>query len=90
MYRNWRSLVQNSRYSPIACALHDSLELAALRGLPVHLVFQGADGELHCGSFTIRDIRSRDGAEWLLTEPPGEIRLDRIVTMDGEKFSREC
>jgi len=90
VYRNRRSPLSQTPYHPIACRLHDSLELAAIRAIPVEAVYRGLDGALRSGSFTIRSIRSRNGAEWLVTDPPAEIRLDRIVSIDGASFSSEC
>jgi transcriptional antiterminator Rof (Rho-off) len=77
-------------YIPIACALHDSLELSALRRVPREIEFYDGAGERRIGTFLIRSIRSRDGAEWLVTEPPAEIRLDLIERLDGARFGGEC
>jgi Rho-binding antiterminator len=76
-------------YTPIACALHDRLELAALRGREVTVNHSAADGP-RASRIRILDIRVRDGEEWLVTEPPVEIRLDHILSLDGEPSAEGC
>ena len=76
-------------YTPIACALHDRLELAAIRGREV-LVAYREGGEARDMALRIVNIRVEGGEEWLVTEPPTEIRLDRILALDGESFSAGC
>jgi len=56
-------------YVPIACALHERLEFAALRGLALELSWQAA-GEVRRARVHPLDVYTRDGAEWL------KVRLD--------------
>ena len=51
----------DARYTPIACGLHDELQLRALRGRPVPLTVTGEDSGR-------------------------EVRLDRLVEVDGIAF----
>lgn len=79
-------------YQPIACALHDLLEIACLRGHPVLLELRGQES-ISCRPLTtISGLRS---AEWLKVEREDgsqqEIRLDQILVMtpaDGPERGR--
>lgn len=64
-----------SDYEPIACALHDQFEAAAVTGATVTLRWPGQDAP-YVGR--VLDIRVRDGAEYLVLEGDRTIRLDRI------------
>lgn len=67
-------------YRPIACADHERLEFAALRGVPLRLTL--ADGRRLNGRAL--DVCTREGAEWLhfRDEAGAEhvLRLDAIVS----------
>lgn len=77
----------NRPYVPIACDLHDELLLRALRGRPVRVVWRTADGTVRERTDAIRDVVSRGGAEVLILGDGGEVRLDRLVTVDGISFA---
>jgi transcriptional antiterminator Rof (Rho-off) len=64
-----------SDYEPIACALHDQFEAAAVTGATLTLRWPGQDAP-YVGR--ILDIQVRDGAEYLVLEGNRTIRLDRI------------
>ena len=77
-------------YTPIACGLHDELQLRAMRGSRVSLRYlQRTDsGEEATVDTTDRviDVRSRDGAEFIVLEEGAEIRLDHLLEVDGIPF----
>ncbi len=68
-------------YTPVACVLHERLEFAVLRRLPLLLRWADDTGA-HVARVEPLDVTTRDGAEWLtLRLPEGEVlelRLDRI------------
>jgi transcriptional antiterminator Rof (Rho-off) len=73
-------------YRPIDCSLHDQLEILALRGRPVALRVREPDGSTRELEDTVVDWVARDGVEWVVTGGGEEIRMDRLVTVDGIEF----
>lgn len=71
-----------SDYQPIACARHEALELAILRGQWLHLELDGTGPDAAPLLARPFDIGIADGAEWLLVRVAdgGErwLRLDHI------------
>ncbi|MGQ9861170.1 MAG: Rho-binding antiterminator [Thiobacillaceae bacterium] len=65
----------------MACVLHERLEFAVLRRLPLQLRWRDETGS-HAARVQPLDVTTRDGAEWLtLRQPDGsvlQVRLDRI------------
>ena len=73
-------------YSPLACSLHDLIEDAATRRLPVRLRIRTSDGAEEEVTDRIADWFVRDHAEYLRTTSGREIRLDAIFAMNGTPF----
>lgn len=69
------------RYRPVSCSLHDRLEAAAVRRELVRVDFVSPGGASHVTEGTIRDIVTREGAEYLLMASGFEIRLDRVTAL---------
>ncbi|MBK1633434.1 hypothetical protein CKO31_22325 [Thiohalocapsa halophila] len=74
-----------SDYQPIACARHEALELAILRGRWLRLGVQTGPGGAERPTELLAlplDIAIADGAEWLLVRDANgnerRLRLDRI------------
>ncbi len=70
-------------YRPIDCGLHDRLLAAATLRRRVALRFRGPDGAPVDAHDRIVDVFTRGGAEYLRTEDGAEVRLDRLVEVDG-------
>lgn len=69
------------RYRPISCIEHETLELAALRRLPLWITYVDAADTRRREKVYPRDVYTRAGAEWLEAEAasgPLILRLDRI------------
>ena len=68
-------------YTPVACVLHERLEYAVLRRLTLQLRWSDDSGS-HTARVRPLDVKTRDGAEWLMLRRPDgvvvEVRLDRI------------
>ena len=65
------------KYKPIDCDLHDKLEDAAVRQVPVQI-------ELNTGSITgiVVNVRTVGDEEFLiLQDEPDPIRLDRVISV---------
>lgn len=85
---SWRPQTDSDAYAPIDCGLHDELQLLAMRRREVDLrVRAEAEGdparELRD---RIVDVYTRGGAEWIRLGSGEEIRLDRLVEVDGRAF----
>ena len=74
-------------YTPIACSLHDELQLRVMRGREVGVLWTDERGRKHERTGRLRDVFSRDGAEFLSFDDGLEVRLDRLVQVDGLAFS---
>lgn len=59
-----------------------------MRKRPVTVRFRGRDGGVEALEASLVDVFSRDGAEWLRLDSGREIRLDRLVEVDGHSFGR--
>jgi Rho-binding antiterminator len=70
-------------YAPIACSVHDELEAAATLGRLVTLTYEEPDGRREARTDRITDVGSRDGAEYVRLSSGVEVRLDRVVEVDG-------
>jgi transcriptional antiterminator Rof (Rho-off) len=87
----------NTDYKPISCSFHDILEHHAMRGDVVRVVWE-ASGVQREGSFWLLDVSAHDGADWVKMLPVGEeasakpfeVRLDRLVQIDGQELPRFC
>lgn len=73
-------------YVPIDCSLHDRLEaLATLRRTSV-IVYEdeaGVDSDVRA---RVDDVFARDGVEYLRTDGGMEVRLDRVLSVDGVPY----
>lgn len=79
-----------SGYRPIACGLHDELQLLALKGRPVVVAYRDEGGALRQVTARPLDVSTRDGAEWLALDSGAPVRLDRLVEVDGRPFGPAC
>ncbi|MGB0649968.1 MAG: hypothetical protein ACPGQT_03565 [Rhodothermales bacterium] len=86
----------NTDYTPISCSFHDILEHHAMRGDVVKVVWE-ASGVRREGSFWLLDVSAHGGADWVKMLPVGEdsakafeVRLDRLIQVDGNELARFC
>ncbi|WP_165971171.1 hypothetical protein [Luteimonas terrae] len=70
-------------YRPISCDFHDLLEASATQRKTSKLEVRDADGGLRELSARITDIETHADGEYVLLDRGEEIRLDRIVSIDG-------
>lgn len=61
-----------------------------MRRSRVPLRYRGPGGEAVERVAAIHDVRTRDGAEYLVLDDGEEIRLDRLQRVDGISFDEEC
>jgi Rho-binding antiterminator len=65
-------------YQPVHCGFHDVLEDAAVRGRTCRIRYRGADGTRQEAITTIRDVFTRNGAEYASLGTDAIVRLDRL------------
>jgi transcriptional antiterminator Rof (Rho-off) len=73
-------------YHPIDCGLHDRLLAIATLRRTVGLRFLDGDGVPVEARDRVVDVFTRDGAEYLRTSEGTEVRLDRLLEVDGVPF----
>lgn len=78
------------RYTPIACSLHDELQLLVLRGRQVPWSFLDEEGHPVTVEARATDVVTRDGAEWVVLDGGRSVRLDRLTEVDGRPFTAAC
>lgn len=78
----------NKEYKPIACGLHDELELRALRKKSISLVYKDDNHVLKTIDCIIIDLFSKDKVEYLKTDVGLVIRLDDMVEVDNVIFNK--
>lgn len=77
-------------YHPISCDFHSELELLALRQTPCPIIFRHEDGTEETVQSRIADLLTRDGEEFLILPDARQIRLDRLVSVNGLKLAAFC
>ena len=79
-------------YVPIPCDLYSRYELAILHGERLCASWCGEDGVVHVETLRPRDLKTRDGVEYLIAETGThelrEVRLDRIITARFQECER--
>ena len=77
----------NQPYRPISCDFHSELELLALRRIACTIIFQ-ENQALQTVESPILDLYTRSGEEFLLLSDGKEIRLDRLVSVNGMELEK--
>ena len=70
-------------YRPIDCGFYDRIEQAAVRGTEIPLAYLNPDGAEVGTRARVADVYSRAGAEYLRLDSGAEVRLDRVLALDG-------
>lgn len=74
-------------YSPINCEFHDVIEATATRRHAAAIRFVDEDGVPRDRHARIVTVFARAGAEWLELDTGEHIRLDRLLSIDGEQLA---
>ncbi|WP_315386488.1 hypothetical protein [uncultured Stenotrophomonas sp.] len=80
----------NSTYVPIDCEFHDVLEATATTGRRVAIVYLEESGLPQTVQARITDLQARNGEEYMLLDDGTRVRLDAIVSVDGEVPPASC
>lgn len=76
-------VTQSDMYRPIDCGVHDELLARATLGRPAEIVYVDDDGAEKTVQDRIVDVFARNRAEFLRLACGLEIRLDKLVALDG-------
>lgn len=74
---------RSDTYRPIDCGVHDELLARATLGRPAELVYVDQNGARRTVTDRIVDVFARNRAEYLKLACGLEIRLDKLVALDG-------
>ena len=85
-------------YKPIDCNFYDILEALSTRKRYVRIQYKTEIDEFQSEDSIIRDLYIKQGYEYLLLTSGTEIRLDRLIKVDGhflpgsgfDELSCEC
>ena len=76
-------MTTNEKYIPINCNYYDELELFALRKTNCKIVLLGEKEEETIQGL-IQNLYTRKGEEFMLLNDGKEIRLDKIISVNGK------
>ncbi len=77
-------------YKSISCDFYDRLEIFAMRGDIVNIVYRNARGGSERISGRIQTIRAEQGAEFLILEEGTRIRLDYLISVNDISAGAYC
>lgn len=77
-------------YQPVSCQFYDELEAMATLRKPIAVVFLNPLGQAQSLQGKIKDLYSRYKAEFLVLDDGTEIRLDRILQVNGKRPVQYC
>lgn len=66
----------------ISCSIYDQLELAAMRSQTVLLTMRCESGQKEQIKCVIKDLITRDGKEYLITQQQEVIELDKLISIN--------
>ncbi|MEM1326264.1 MAG: hypothetical protein AAGI23_09940 [Bacteroidota bacterium] len=75
------------KYTPIACSFHDILLDRATRRRVVDIAYTDVDGNIKSTTAIIKDVFTKEGEEFMLLDNELTIRLDFLVSVDGEALA---
>lgn len=70
------------KYTPVPCQFYDRLENLAVRKVKSLIVFVEDKSEKSIEDFIV-DFKTKDKAEFIILSNKQEIRLDKIVSVNG-------
>lgn len=82
--------IMKKEYRPISCDFYDELEIAAMRQTNAVIVYKSEANEEVKITEKIKTIEARSGEEFLILSKGDEIRLDRLISIDGKKLKSYC
>lgn len=80
----------NQPYHPIDCSFYDRIEAAIVLRTPVLLEFVEADNSPVTKQIHLINTRIADGEEYVILENGQEVRMDRIISLNGIHPANQC
>lgn len=80
----------NQPYQPIDCSFYDRIEAAIVLRTPVLLEFVDADNSPVTNRIHLVNTRIADGEEFVILENGQEVRMDRIISLNGIHPVNQC
>jgi len=78
---------EKKQYIPISCVYYDLIEHYAVRKEVIEIVI-GTEEGLQTFQSKILDTKVREKVEYMIIDTPSiEIRMDQIISLNGEKLS---
>lgn len=77
------------QYKPVDCGFYDRLETAATLKKTVEISYL-SEGQTLTATAVIKDLKSVNGAEFAVLSDGTLIRLDRILSVDGNSSAGSC
>ena len=76
-----------AKYIPISCSYYDELEAHATLGKECEIIFTDEQGKEKVIRGIIKTFFIKDKVEFLQLENGEEIRLDKLISVDGKLLS---
>jgi Rho-binding antiterminator len=77
-------------YLPISCDFYDILEALAVRQVKTTVEFMDGEKSVTLKEVIITDLQTRDKEEFMYLDNDQVIRLDQLVTVNGEERPGAC
>ena len=78
------------KYIPIDCNFYDRIEAAIVQRRIVRLEYRDAEGQATSAETKLQDTQTKAGEEFLLLPSGEQIRMDRILSLDGVPVPKSC
>ena len=82
--------MKKETYRPISCDFYDELELLALRKTVATIVIRKENEDTESIQDRIKTLLTKDKEEFLILENGQEIRLDKLVSVNGIELKNYC
>lgn len=79
-----------AKYKPISCHFYDELELLAIRQTSCPILYYNETNQQLATTDIIVDFKIINHAEFMLLKSGLQIRLDRIISVDGKELAGYC
>jgi Rho-binding antiterminator len=93
LYTDYRARLQalpRTNYQPIDCNFYDNFEAAIVTRRVVDLVYLDPFGEAVTAATGLKDLKTKLTEEFIQLESGEWLRLDRIVSVDGNLAGVSC
>lgn len=82
--------LEPQRYTPIACGTYDLFEIAIMQQKEVELVYKIETGETQVLRTTLVNTLTQSKEEFVVLPDGQTIRMDHIVSLDGQTLAGHC